>query len=270
MKSPLLVSYGGGINSTAMLVGMHERGIRPDGILFADTGGERPETYAYVQRVSQWCESVGFPLVTVVRHVYASGKYATLEEECLGSGTLPSIAYGFKKCSLKWKVHPQEVWARKWQPAIDCWAAGGKVEKAIGYHAGEEHRSVKSNDDEYSYRYFLRDWRWFQRDCVAAVARAGLEGASKSACFFCPSAKPREVLELERQHPDLLERALTIERTAQALGDLQSVKGLGRNWAWGTFLDYQRKQIQLPFFPAETTVPCGCYDGGDDDEGDDL
>ena len=122
MSSPLIVAYGGGINSTAMLVGMHERGIRPDAITFADTGGERPETYAYVAAVSAWCESVGFPAVVTVRHTYASEKYATLEEECLGSQTLPSIAYGFKKCSLKWKVGPQEKWAKSWQPAIDCWA----------------------------------------------------------------------------------------------------------------------------------------------------
>jgi len=39
----MVVSYGGGVNSTAVLVGMVERGIRPDAILFADTGGEHPQ-----------------------------------------------------------------------------------------------------------------------------------------------------------------------------------------------------------------------------------
>lgn len=34
----MMVSYGGGTNSTAMLIGMVERGERPDAILFADTG----------------------------------------------------------------------------------------------------------------------------------------------------------------------------------------------------------------------------------------
>jgi hypothetical protein len=40
---PLIVTWGGGVNSTAMLVGMKQRGIRPDRILFADTGGEKPD-----------------------------------------------------------------------------------------------------------------------------------------------------------------------------------------------------------------------------------
>jgi len=34
----IMVSFGGGVNSAALLVGMHERDERPDAILFADTG----------------------------------------------------------------------------------------------------------------------------------------------------------------------------------------------------------------------------------------
>ncbi len=259
MSAPLLVAYGGGINSTAMLVGMAERGIRPDAILFADTGGERPETYAYVAAVSAWCEAQGFPAIVTVD---GGRKYPSLEAECLGSETLPSIAYGFKRCSLKWKVEPQEQWARRWQPAIDCWTAGGAVIKAIGYHAGETHRSVKASDKAYAYRYFLREWQWSQEDCVAAVQRAGLPKAGKSACFFCPSTKPREILDLQRDHPDLFNRALTIERKARDAGTLQTVKGLGRNWAWETFVDFQNRQCALPL--GDTDLPCGCYDGEDD------
>ena len=45
MTGPLVVSYGMGVDSTAMLIGMAQRSIRPDLILFADTGGEKPETY---------------------------------------------------------------------------------------------------------------------------------------------------------------------------------------------------------------------------------
>lgn len=35
MNQPLVVSYGMGVDSTAMLVGLHQRGIRPDIIMFA-------------------------------------------------------------------------------------------------------------------------------------------------------------------------------------------------------------------------------------------
>ncbi len=252
---PLMVAYGGGINSTAMLVGMAERGIVPDAILFADTGGERPETITYVATVSDWCVAQGFPAIVTVSN---AGKYISLEDECLSVPTLPSIAYGFKRCSLKWKLDPQEKWATRWLKAL----AEPRYTKAIGYHAGEGHRQSRAVFDKYDVRYFLREWGWFQEDCIAAVYRAGLPTAGKSACFFCPSTKPREILDLQERHPDLFQRALTIERKARESGNLQTVKGLGRNWAWEQFADFQGRQCALPF--GDTDQPCGCYDGGDD------
>lgn len=67
-QSPLVVAYGVGVDSTAMLIGMHARGIRPDLIIFANTGDEKPATYAYIPIMKQWLESVGFPLITVVKN----------------------------------------------------------------------------------------------------------------------------------------------------------------------------------------------------------
>src|SRR5215216_2891692 len=64
----LVVALGLGRDSTALLVLLYELGIRPDLILFADTGGEKPETYAYVSVLNAWLVRVGFPLITVVRH----------------------------------------------------------------------------------------------------------------------------------------------------------------------------------------------------------
>jgi hypothetical protein len=37
----LVVAYGLGVDSTAMLIGLQHRGIRPDLIFFADVGAEK-------------------------------------------------------------------------------------------------------------------------------------------------------------------------------------------------------------------------------------
>ena len=47
-----IVAYGGGTNSTALLVGLLEQKEKPDLILFADTGGEKPHTYEHINKVS--------------------------------------------------------------------------------------------------------------------------------------------------------------------------------------------------------------------------
>ncbi len=42
----VVVACGVGRDSTGMLVGLHERQVRPEAILFADIGGEKQATYA--------------------------------------------------------------------------------------------------------------------------------------------------------------------------------------------------------------------------------
>ncbi len=50
-----IVSFGGGTNSTAMIIGMYLHKIPIDLILFADTGGEQPHTTSSWRRsISGW------------------------------------------------------------------------------------------------------------------------------------------------------------------------------------------------------------------------
>jgi hypothetical protein len=93
---PLAVAYGLGVNSTAMLIEFASRGIRPDLILFADTGGEKPETYQYLDVIHPFLARAGFPDVVTVRYEPTRAPYRTLEEQCLHTSTLPSLAYGGK------------------------------------------------------------------------------------------------------------------------------------------------------------------------------
>ena len=90
-----IIAYGGGVNSTALLIGMHQRGIPADLILFADTGGELPSTMAYLPVMNQWLAGHGMPQITVVEYTDKNGSRLTLELECLRSGSLPALAYGY-------------------------------------------------------------------------------------------------------------------------------------------------------------------------------
>src|SRR5690242_7312213 len=55
---PLVVAYGLGVNSTAMLVEFARRSITLNLILFADTGGEKPETCAYMPTIQRYLAGV--------------------------------------------------------------------------------------------------------------------------------------------------------------------------------------------------------------------
>lgn len=249
LKPPIMVSYGAGTNSTAMLVEMVRRGERVDLITFADTGGERPETYAYVEMFSAWLVERGMPNIVTVKK---GGREETLEENCLRMNMLPSVAYGFKSCSQKYKIEPQEKFANNHSLTLAAWANGLKVVKCIGYDAGEPHRAKLFEDKKYQWRYPLLEWDMGREECIESIRSAGLPLPGKSSCFFCPNAKPPEILSLPA---DLQNRAIAMERNAE----LTNIKGLGRRWRWEDLIASDRQQMDM--FSQSADMPCGCYDG---------
>lgn len=227
----LVVCFGGGVDSTAMLVALHVARIVPDVITFADTGGEKPETLAHVDRMQAVLESWGFPRISVVRKATkADTGYADLEGNCTSNETLPSLAFGMKSCSIKWKQGPQDQFlkgAKSGPNACDphpLWletqAAGVRLLKLIGYDSGKAdlRRSKKAitADADFDYAYPLQTLGWTRAECVAAIVEH--LGPSfvpvKSACFFCPASQKWELYWLAANHPELFERALALERRA--------------------------------------------------------
>lgn len=249
-----VASFGGGTDSTAMLIGCWQRGVKVDLILFADTGGEKPHTYEHIYWMTDWLLKRDMPRITWVK---PAGNL-TLENDCLKRNALPSIAYGFKTCSQRFKLQPQDKFMNNWQPAIDAWERGEKVSKLIGYEAGEERRAKDFSDKKYTLRYPLIEWGWTRKNCIDVIKSAGLPLPGKSACFFCPSSKAQEVKQLANDYPELAARAVAMEKNAH----LTDIKGLGRNYAWGDLLAFDDAQVKMfddDWSTAE--VPCGCYDG---------
>lgn len=251
-KNITCVSFGGGTNSTALLVGLWEKGIRPDYITFADTGGERPHTYRHIEDMQKWLKKIGFPAIKIVKKVDKHGDVLTLEQNCLNQNMLPSLAYGFKGCSHKYKIAPQDKYFNNVPEVKAVFKGGGKVTKLIGYDADEDRRATIKDDANYNYNYPLIDWGWTREDCIEAISRAGLPQPSKSSCFFCPANKVNEIREMAALYPGLIARAIAMEDNAE----LTQVKGLGRSFAWSNVIATD------DMFPdLYTEHPCGCYDG---------
>lgn len=262
------VCFGGGVDSTAMLVLLHLEGIRPDLITFADTGGEKPETYDHVRQMDQWLDSVGFPRVTWCRKLTnASTPYDDLAGNNTANETLPSLAFGMKSCSIKWKQGPQDQVLkgaksgpnkRDPHPLWDEYqSTGRKIVKLIGYDSSpadiRRSSKVKTEDADFLYRYPLQDADIARPECVKIIQSAGINVPIKSACWFCPASQKWELWWLAGAHPELFLAALDMEwkamvgRHSRWDGDLgtweECIKGdtfpstkvtvgLGRSFAW--------------------------------------
>jgi len=231
---PFVVAYGMGVDSTAMLIGLWMIGLRPDLILFADLEAEKAETYAYLAIISKWLEAVGFPPVTICKYPSQAqtgrsrridprtGRgYETLEGQLLATGRLPGLAYpGSHSCSIKWKGEVQDRhFMRTWAPAIEAWANGRTVIKAMGYDCGTADMKrggvcAKHEPKLYDWAYPLRWWGWVREDCQQVIADQGLPVPPKSSCTFCPAMKAHEVRSLAVTDPEALLAAIDIEDAA--------------------------------------------------------
>lgn len=242
-----ILSYGGGTNSTAMLIGMYERGMKPDHILFADTGGEKEGTYHYLTYFNAWLLSRNMPPIEIVKYKTKHGNEISLEQDCLNNQTLPAIAFGWKTCSQKFKILPQEKYIKEHYPDEE-------IIHLIGFDSNEGRRAKENPLEGHINQYPLIEWGWDRDKCVEAINRHGLALAGKSSCFFCPNMRKNEILMLS---DDEKRRVKIIEANASKVAEL---KGLGRQYAWTDLINADEQQAKLFDDLEMYQTPCECVD----------
>ena len=269
--SPLIVSMGLGIDSVAMVVRLHREGVPISAILFADTVGEKPETYAYRLVLNQWLRARNLPEVELVKSRHQHGRYEGLAGNCVANRTLPSLAFGRRGCSGKWKHEVLGKSRGPWKDAglpaaLDAKARGLPIYRAIGYDAGpkDARRPNIPDDRHYRYVYPLREFGMDREACIREILAAGLPVPIKSACFFCPASKPAELIWLHAVHPELFMQALQMEEIARPR--LDTIEGLWRKstrtrsgswvaWAIAEGLAERRDDGSVALIPATGEPP---------------
>lgn len=211
------ISYGGGVQSTAMIVLAVQGKIDFEVALFSNVGddSEHPASLKYVREVmTPWAASHGFPvheLLTMRR-----GEPTTIRNEIMREGSNRNVipVYGdigaplSRSCTVDFKVKTVGRWlkangATKADPAL----------VAIGISTDEIERAGRGKDETAQKRvYPLLDLGLSRHRCAELIADAGLPVPPKSSCFFCPFHKPLSWSEMRRDEPELFEQSVQIER----------------------------------------------------------
>lgn len=257
---PIVVSYGMGTNSTAMLCGFRERGIVPDLIVAADTGAELPSAFENLRIMSEKVREWWNMEIHVVRAKRHGQEYGIVEHSLL-TCMLPSLAYGMRSCSQKFKHQPMEKLVIRW--SFDN--KHERIIRAIGYGADEAHRilgkPIEKKLCRYAserYWYPLVDWNWRRADCENAICRNRIPKPGKSSCFFCPAMKPSEVINLSKTNPELMKTALDVEAKAQ-LRHRKKIGLGGEGNLWSDWIAQDGSQMKLlDIEPMHK--PCNCLD----------
>lgn len=243
-----IASCGLGTNSVAGIILAIEQGCIFDEILFANTGrgkkyGERAATYDFFKIFNNWLKKRGHKPIKMLFSKNAKGKSISLYEEVYKLNTLPAIVFGFKTCSQRFKVQPQNKYINSLVAAQKIWASGEKITKWIFYDSDEPQRAKEYEDDKFLVRYFLIENDIDRYECEKIIINAGLPLPQKSSCYYCPSMKPYEIIDLYLIDRAKFYEAIELERNALIGNRMTAVKGLGRNFSWWDLIVAYRYMI---------------------------
>lgn len=247
--APVVVSYGGGVQSNALLV-MAARGeLVCDAFLFCNVGddSENPDTLRYVRDVAMpYAETHGIRLIELQR-VRRSGP-ATLYQELTAPASrsiripvrMSNGAPGNRGCTADWKIRVVARW---------CWANGARASKPatvmLGISLDEWQRVNESRIGYVRNAYPLVDRRLSRQDCMNLITRAGLPIPPKSSCWFCPMRKLSAWREMHDRQPDQFARAAELEQTIN-----ERRARLGKDNVW-----LSRALKPLPMAMGDATQP---------------
>lgn len=211
-----LVSLSGGKDSTAMLLGMLERRMQIDCILFCDTGLEFPEMYAHLDKLEK---DIGRPITRIKADF--TYEYLMLEAPVKRKGDSPVIAqygagcrgYGWpgpkqRWCTTRLKDIPRERFLQKLREKYT-------VRECIGIAADEQYRLERERNKNPNHVHPLVDWGMTEADCLKYCYDRGYDWGGlyelfhRVSCWCCPLQSLSELRKLYHHFPELWEKLKT-------------------------------------------------------------
>lgn len=192
-----VVSFSGGKDSTAMLCGMKDRGMKIDLVLYCDTGLEFPGMYEHIKLVEQY---VGLPITRLKAE--KPFEYWFLEHEPKRKN--PELqglkGYSWAECKNRWCT--KELKTNVINRYLQDLSKQYRVIHYVGIAADERERVRNLN-------YPLVDWNMTEADCLKYCYDKGFDfdGLYKIfhrvSCWCCPLQSLEELRQLRKHFPDL-------------------------------------------------------------------
>ncbi|WP_317633711.1 MULTISPECIES: phosphoadenosine phosphosulfate reductase [unclassified Streptomyces] len=212
-----VISYGGGVQSTALLVLAAQRRIDFQTFLFSNVGddSENPATLKFIEEVAgPYAQDNGIDLHMLERR-RRTGVTETLWER-LHKPEARSIpipvrmangAPGRRNCTADFKIKVISRWLREHGATAESPATVG-----IGISVDEIHRANRRRSDpREQITYPLLDLGLRREDCTRLIREAGLPVPPKSSCFFCPFHTVSDWQELRKTDPELFAKSQQLE-----------------------------------------------------------
>lgn len=191
-----VLSYGGGINSSALFFWLQEHGWPLDLVIFADTGEEREETYDAVGRMKVICFARGIDF-QIVQSPYGNLYTYYWKKKVIMSKQK-------RDCTGKFKVAPIRNYLRENFPQ------GSTFGMYIGIASDEDHRA-KPSDVQYIENFHPFVYEGVGREGNKTILRENNFHAEKSGCKGCMQQSKKQWVKMLVHEPKEFERHLALE-----------------------------------------------------------
>lgn len=198
LETKHILSYGAGVDSTALAIWLVENRLPFDYAVFADTGGELPATYDYLQEFKPWLEAHG------VKFVIVKNKSETLYDRCMRRKVIPSEVWRW--CTRDFKIKP----IHRFYKTLKC-----DINQYIAIDFGEIQRMKDSKVDYITNLYPLIDNKFDRKKCVEIIKEAGFKVPIKSGCFYCPFHNRQQRQMMKAVYPAEFQQIITLERNGK-------------------------------------------------------
>ena len=200
------------MDTTAILL-MPDIMEQVDFVLFADTGGENPETYEYMKKyIKPYLEKNNKPLVIVKGKENVQGKPTDIMEEAYLGWKMIPVRF-MRHCTDKWKIRPMNKYLKETYPDEN-------LRVIIGFAYDEIQRVNTSRWKDQAVWYPLIEKKMTRDDCVKYIVQQGYPVPPKSGCFYCPFQRLDQWKNLRFNHPDLWQRAVELEKNGSNYPDM--------------------------------------------------
>ncbi|MGW1814234.1 phosphoadenosine phosphosulfate reductase [Streptomyces sp. NPDC002125] len=212
------ISYGGGVQSTALLVLAAQGRIDFRTFLMANVGddSEHPATLRYLDEYARpYAAEHGIELVLLDRVMVRSGETRTLHGQLTKEGSrslaipvrMSNGAPGTRSCTADFKIKVIGRELKRRGATKDNPATIG-----IGISLDEIHRANNRRCEPHEeIVYPLLDLGLRRTDCAQIIRDAGLPVPPKSSCYFCPFHRPETWHDMRRNEPELFEKSCQLE-----------------------------------------------------------
>lgn len=257
-----VISYGGGVQSTALVVLAAQGIIDYPVALFSNVGddSEDPASLDYVRNVAiPWAAERGVEIIELQRTNRHGEPTETIYERLVNMDhrsigipvRMSNGAPGNRTCTSEYKIKVVAKWLRQHGATKT-----DKATVAIGISTDEIQRA--SNRQPIAYEtvtYPLLDLGIDRSRCATIIRDAGLPVPPKSSCFFCPFHRKLTWAEMRRDRPELFEQSVQLERKINIKRAM-----LGKDNVWLTDrlrpLDEAIGEAQEPLFHEDGPEQC--------------